>query len=250
MSETNYTARFRGPHILERGRDSFLTCPVYTSGALVAPSGGTVTIYDNQYTAIVSAASVTIAGSIAGYTVSAATTSGRTLEEGWIVEWSLTLSSVTEVFTNTAHLVRKKLRPTVTLDDLYARHTVLDPSKTATCIHSMSVAELQRKVDAAFEEIEAEIYGMGQFPSKIPDPSSIRRLHIAKSLVLLFEDLSTRLNESYEKTADTHRKEALEAMRTLRWNPEQADDIPTPDMNARRGALPGAVYLSSRGGGR
>lgn len=250
MSETTYTARFRAPHVIERGRDSFLTCPVYTAGALVAPSGGTVTIYDNDYIAIVSAAAVVISGSIAGYTVSAATTSGRTLQEGWLVEWSLTISGATEVFSNTAHLVRKKLRPTVTLDDLYARHTVLDPSKTATCIHSMSVAELQRKVDAAFEEIEADIYGMGQYPSKIPDPSSIRRLHLAKSLVLLFEDLSTRLNESYEKTAATHRSEVLEAMRTLRWNPERSDDMPTPNNDVRRGALQGAVYLTSRGGGR
>lgn len=250
MSETIYTARLRGPHVIERGRDSFLTCPVYTGGAIVAPTGGTVTIYDNDYTVIVSAAAVVISGSIAGYTVTAATTSGRTLQEGWLVEWSLTLSGATEVFSNTAHLVRKKLRPTVTLDDLYKRHTVLDPSKTATCIHSMSVAELQGKVDAAFEEVESEIYGMGQYPSKIPDPSSIRRLHLAKSLVLVFEDLSTRLNESYKEIAATHRTEALEAMRTLRWNPERGDDVPTPNNDVRRGALPGAVYLTSRGGGR
>jgi len=250
MSETTYTARFRGPHIIERGRDSLLTCPVYAAGALVAPTGGTVTIRDNDYNAIVTAAAVVISGSIAGYTVSAATTSGLNLQEGWVVEWSLTLSSVTEVFSNTAHLVRKKLRPTVTLNDLYDRHTVLDPSKTATCIHSMTVAELQRKVDAAFEEIEADIYGMGQYPSKIPDPSSIRKLHIAKSLVLLFDDLSVRLNESYKETATTHRTEALEAMRNLRWNPERADDVPTPNNDIRRGGLQGAVYLTSRGGGR
>lgn len=247
MSEIRYTARFTGPHLIERGRDSLLSCPVYLAGTLTAPASGTVTIRDNAYTAIVSAAAVTIAGSIANYTVTAGTTSGLQLEEGWTVEWVLTISGSVEVFHNTAHLVRKKLRPTLGLDDLYARHRTLDPSVSTTCIHSLTVSQLQEKVDSAFVELENEIYGMGQFPARIPDPTSIRKAHLALALQRIFSDFATGLNADYRDTANSYRAEYTEAMRTLRWNVEQTDDNPSPNMNVRKGVLPGGIYLASRG---
>ena len=74
-----YTARLVGPTLIERGRDTPIACPVYRDGALVAPSVGTVSIFDSAGVSVVSAAPAPVRGSIAGYTVAAATTSsGRT----------------------------------------------------------------------------------------------------------------------------------------------------------------------------
>ena len=43
-TDTQYTARFSLPELIERGRDELIKCMVYLSGALVAPSSGTVTV--------------------------------------------------------------------------------------------------------------------------------------------------------------------------------------------------------------
>ena len=86
LNDQTYQVRFPLPSLLERGIDTVIKAPVYQSGALVAPSAGTVTIYDDSNTARVSAAAVTITDSVATYTVTAGTTSGLTLADGWRVE--------------------------------------------------------------------------------------------------------------------------------------------------------------------
>ena len=46
-TDTNYTARFELPHLIERATDNVLKCPVYLNGALAAPS----TVYEESATA-------------------------------------------------------------------------------------------------------------------------------------------------------------------------------------------------------
>ena len=87
LNDRTYQVRFPLPSLLERGIDTTIKAPVYQAGALVAPSAGTVTIYDETNTAKVSAAAVTIAGSEATYTVTAGTTSGLTSD--YRPAWSL-----------------------------------------------------------------------------------------------------------------------------------------------------------------
>ena len=63
-TDTTYTARFMLPDLIERGRNEVIKCQVYHNGALVAPSSGTVSVYDPSNTAKVDGASVTIASSV------------------------------------------------------------------------------------------------------------------------------------------------------------------------------------------
>ena len=76
MSATLYTARLTGPTLLEKGRDTVITCPVYRDNALVVPSAVAVSIWTAAGVSVVAAAAGTVTGSIATYTVAAASTSG------------------------------------------------------------------------------------------------------------------------------------------------------------------------------
>ena len=64
-TDTQYTARFSLPELIERGRDELIKCMVYLSGALVAPSSGTVTVRNASGDVVINAASATITGSVA-----------------------------------------------------------------------------------------------------------------------------------------------------------------------------------------
>ena len=161
LNDRTYQVRFPLPSLLERGIDTVIKAPVYQAGALVAPSAGTVTIYDETNTARVSAAAVTITDSVATYTVTAGTTSGLTLADGWRVEWSLTVSGGTVRAVNEASLVRQIVRPMISDVDIFRRVPALDPS-SASVITSES--NYQDYIDEANTEIQLRLISAGRRP--------------------------------------------------------------------------------------
>ena len=203
LNDRTYQVRFPLPSLLERGIDTVIKAPVYQAGALVAPSAGTVTIYDETNTARVSAAAVTITDSVATYTVTAGTTSGLTLADGWRVEWSLTVSGGTVRAVNEASLVRQIVRPMISDVDIYRRVPALDPS-SASVITSES--NYQDYIDEANTEIQLRLISAGRRPWLIMSPASLRPVYLNLSLAIIFEDLAARLaNVDYLERADRYR---------------------------------------------
>ncbi len=127
MSATLYTARLTGPTLLEKGRDTVITCPVYRDNALVAPSAVAVSIWTAAGAPVVAAAAGTVSGSIATYTVAAASTSGLAYGADWRIEWSLTLAGVVEVIQTDAALVRNAIRSPIADTDLFSREPLAEP---------------------------------------------------------------------------------------------------------------------------
>ena len=112
-SETLYSARLASDW-LERGRAQKVKCPVYLAGALAAPASGTVSIYNAAGVAVIDAAAVTVASSIAEYALIAGDTSGGELGLGWRIEWSLLMpDTVTHIFRIDSGLVRRRLYPVI-----------------------------------------------------------------------------------------------------------------------------------------
>ena len=247
LSDQEHTVRIVMPDLLQRNVDTVIEAPVYLSGALVAPTAGTVSIYDAGNVAVVSAAAVTIASNVAQYTVAAATTNGKTLGNGWRVEWSLTVSGATINATNEASLVRWLVRPMISDVDVFRRVPALNPA-SATVITSET--DYQGYIDEAHVEISLRLIAAGRRPWLIMSPASLRGVYLNLTLCFIFEDLSARLaNVDYQERADAYREEYMRAWKTLNFSYDRdldgvADDDESGDP-ARVGAA--TVFLTGRG---
>lgn len=245
-SDTLYSARFELPDLIERGKNNALKCRVYRAGALVAPSSGTVSIYDTSTTAVVSAAAVTVSASVATYTLSSALVTDHALEEGWRVEWSLVMpDGVTHVFRNDAALVRGRLYPSITEADLYRVASSLNPAGAAVIHSETSFAD---KIDEAFVQIENRLIAQGNRPNLVLSPSAFRESHIYLALALIFEDFASRLNEAYEIRARMYREMFEGAWGRLRFVYDTDDDgVPDDGAGGARRGGPRSLWLTSRG---
>lgn len=237
---TEYTVRFVLPDLIERGAANTLRCPVYLGGALVAPSAGTVSIYDAANVAQVSGASVTITGSVATYAYSPS--ASLPLGEGWRVEWALIVASAPINARNDAALVRSKLRCPITDQDLYQRVSALNPSGTAP-IHALST--MQDYVDGAWQEINRRLIAKGNRPNLVLSPYSFFDVVLNLALSLVFEDFQTRLSEVHAERAATYRERYEAAWREVSFLNAYLQDGAQADPGRRRSASP-VVMLCGR----
>lgn len=238
MSSTPYTARFTGPTLIEKGRDTVITCPVYRDGALVVPTLVAVSIWTAAGASVVAAAAGTVSGSIATYTVAAASTSALAYGADWRVEWSLTLDSVVEVIQTDAALVRNQIRCPIGDSDLYSREPSLNPNGAAP-IHSLST--LQPFVDDAWITLMQRLLSDGQYPWKMPSAAVVREAMLCLTLSRVFMAFTTGLNESYGKSAEAYGKQYHEAYRTIRYTEVSNPDDPSP--SGQRSAVIPNFYL-------
>mgnify|MGYP000097237117 CR=1 FL=1 len=175
LTDQRRTFRFPLPHEIVYSRGTVLYAPVYLDGALVAPGSGTVTIYDSANVARVSAAAVTVSGSIAQYTVAASTFTEGEVAELVRAEWTLVFSGTDDVAENDGLVVRRDLHPVLTAADLYRRVRGLDPNNSAT-ITALTAAQQQEKIDEAWVAIVGRMIMEGTRPSYLMSPSSLRRI--------------------------------------------------------------------------
>ena len=186
-ADTLYSARL-GHEFLIRGRDNVIKCPVYRDGALAAPSSGTVSVYDSSGALVVSAAAVTVTGSVAQRTVTTATLTPYDYGDGWRVEWSLVMpDGVTHLFLAEAALTRRALYPVVTDADLIARVPALSPSATQRITRD---ANYQAVIDEAWRILIDRLIRHGNTPWWLADPMCTREPHLLLTLSLKFRDLA------------------------------------------------------------
>ena len=245
VTETLYTARFELPELIERARAQTLQARVYRSGALAAPSSGTVTIYKADGSALVSAAAVVVASSIATYALAAATIPATLqAEEGWIIEWALVMpDTVTHTFRNDAALVRRRLYPVVTDADLFLRWKALDPS-SATVITSQ--ANYQDQLDAAWLDIQRRLIRQGNRPNLVLEPSALYESHLLLTGARIFEALASRLNDAYMVQAERFRRQYEAAYHAIQFRFDQDDDGVAPATDRKRTGT-ATVWLAARG---
>jgi len=238
--DTQYTARFELPHLLEQ-RDETITCPVDRDGVVVAVASGSL-VLKNASGVVVATNALTFPGGIATATIDAATLDAEEFGLGWYAEWSLTIATVVHKFRNDAALVRARLYPPVSTVDLFRRLRSLDPSDSEV-ITRMSLADYQAKLDEADVQIQGRLIDVDNRPGRIFSPSATRKTYLALWIALIFEDLSNFENV-YQETADrweTRYERAWDKM-TVIYDPDNDGE---PDINRRRSANR-SVWLSSR----
>lgn len=245
VQETLYTARFHRPDWLARATACTIEMPIERNGALVAPSEGTVSVYDASGTAIVDGEDVTITNQIATYAISAATLPATLeLSNTWREEWSLTMPdrSTAYVFHRDAALVLKHVYPTLTIDNLKRLHTeIVD-------WYSDDLTKVQNIMDAAWEHIEVMLMGQGKLPYRVLSAWSLRRLHECLTLTGLFTDAMTLTSTDgkYKELADRYAKCAADEWSQLVLKYDYANDNSmTDDMDA----VEASVWLCASGRG-
>lgn len=188
------TARFLTPDYLVQGRQQTITCPLYQSGALVAPGSASVIIYDAAGAVVVSDGAE-IEDDIASFVVLAAVVPS-TLPRGmgWRVEWTMTTGSNVRTYRNSAGLIRAELAPVVTDLDLFRRESGLDPAGSAPL---STLATFQPFLDEAWVTILGRLVSKGNLPHLIMEPTALREPHLLLTLHLIFEDFRTRLAEAF-----------------------------------------------------
>lgn len=246
MQDAVYTARFPGPRFIVRNVAETIELRVYRDGALVTPSAVTVSVYDANKTAIVDAQVATVSASVASYTIPAASTADLSLGQGWSIKWTATVAGQVINPINDAALVRRQLWPVVTDLDLFRRASSLDPS-SSTVITSLS--NYQDYIDEAWVEITNRIVNSGRRPNLVLSPYSFRECHLYLTLALIFEDLSTRLNEAYELRAQQYREQYRSAWKEVKALMDDDEDGFADDPHHRTAADP-TVWLGGRGGTR
>jgi hypothetical protein len=240
-----YTTRQDLPYLLEVGQDVKLCAPVYDNGALVAPTAGTITIYDETGTAVVSAAAVTISGSQAEYTAIGSLTSSRSPSAGWRVEWSLTLTGGDVVRPrSTAYVVRRRLYPTIADLDVAKRVPSLaitfDGRPT-----SAGTTTYQGYIEDADTEVQRRLISAGRRSWLVVDAWALREVWLTLTIALIYDALvgAASPGDPYAERA-AHFRELFEAAWTsatlqLDWD----EDGDVDEVDRRTSARPAGVWL-------
>lgn len=241
-TETLYAIQFTGPTVVEKGVDSAITAPVYLDGALVTPTGATVTIYDASNVVIVSAGVASIVAGIATYTVSGATTSSLTPADGWRFDWAITLTGGEPLNAVTdGVLALRRIRPVVSDADLLKYHPALTRKRPPT------ESSYRDYLEAGWLEVEAMLVGSGKRPWLIISPHALRALHLHRTLTIIYRDFATGGPSSVEWAL----MEKYEALARSDWEGltllTAAVATGEPDTAGRRVAADPTYWLCSRG---
>ena len=172
------------PEFIVRAQANPIEAQIFdTTGTLIAPDSGTVTIYDGSSAKVVDAAAVAIVADIASYTIGAVDLPDtKQLEDGWRVEWDLVISGNPAVkFVRAASLVRSNLFPTVVSADLEARHQNL-----SRLIATGNDAD--NFITTAWEVIVRMLLKAGRMPYLVLSPWALHDALVFQSLTLIFRD--------------------------------------------------------------
>jgi len=241
-----FTARIPFPEYLERGRDQLVKLEVYRAGSLQAPASGTFSLFDPDGVAVVDAQAITVASSVATYTISASLLPNTTpVGEAWQAEWVLTFADgVTRTFRRSAALVLRALFPVVTDIDLLACYSDLDDLRPA------DRTSYQEYIDEAWRRVIGRLVARGKFPYLVLDPWSLREYTLETTLALVFADFGSSVGEGrYVELAEMHKRTAAAAWRNLNFIYDEDHDGRPNGHGKRKSAHP-VIYLSNAQRGR
>lgn len=183
--EIVYTFRTVGPDVLQRARTQTVQMEAYRDGALVAPSGGTFSLLKPDGSAVVDEEAVTIASSVARYTIDA-TDLPATLDLGqdYQERWTLTMPDLTtRTVVREAAVARFQLHPVISDVDVTAEYPDLVSE------YSTVLTSLQTFLDEAWRRILEMLFQRERWPDLLLTTSSLRRPHLELALHLAHKAL-------------------------------------------------------------
>ena len=239
VSAPDYTIRHELPvTLIEHGRDSTLSCPVYSGNSLTAPSAATVSVFNASGTQVVTDAAAALVGDVMQYTVTAATTSNEDKGYGWRVVWTVTLAGAERTFDHDAALVRRVGFSVVTDADLFRRCPYLDASTPGAITRETTMQPWRQE---AWLTIQHRLLQAGRRPWLVIDSASLREPEIALSLALIHESLAIRGAPQIAERAQVYRQQFEKFMGSISLRYDRDDD---GDVDEQRQAV-GSLWLGS-----
>jgi hypothetical protein len=206
---------------------------VYQNGARQTLSAASATVYRPDGTTFATPTVVLSDGDKLGtVNITGASTASESLGDGWRISYVVTVGGDVYEFANEAMLVRSALYPVLTDADLYKRVSSLDPDGTTPIT---SLESFQDFRDEAWIEISQRLIQEGNRPALVLSPTALRGAHLELTLAIVFEDLSTRLNEAYEARAQQYRRQYEQTWRRLTFRYDADENGNPDDVRRRRG---------------
>lgn len=236
---TRYSTDFRVADIIRRGVTTTLRCAMYRGGSLVVPVSGTISVYDEAGTTIVSAAAATMADGVATYAVLGSATSALDLGDGWRVSWSLTMpDGIVHVAENNAILARHVPHCPVSERDIWSRVPSLHPDSSGRI---STRRDYSTTIDDAWVQIQDGLISRGRRHELIVTATQLREVTLLLCLALIFEDLAAGMQDgsAMRLSAADYRRQYAAAWANLSFDYDDDDDG-TPD---KRSAPPKTVWL-------
>ena len=236
---TRYSTDFRVADLIRRGVTTTLRCAMSRGGSLVAPVSGTVSIYDQAGTAIVTAAAAVVADGVATYDVLGTTTASLQLREGWRVSWSLTMpDGVVHVAENNAILARHVPHCPVSERDIWSRVPSLHPDSSGRI---STRRDYSTTIDDAWVQIQDGLLSKGRRHELVVTATQLREVTLLLCLALIFEDLAAGMQDgsAMRLSAADYRRQYATMWAQLSFDYD-SDDDGTPDTRA---SAPQTVWL-------
>jgi len=192
-----------------------VTCPVRhgSTGALQTPSSGTLTVKRPDGTSFLSAGVVTVSNSVATYDL--ASLAAEDVGQGWVLEWSLVISSVTYTFRYDAYVCAYIPHNSISVQDLYTyepelRHRVPQGQSTRG-----DDTGWQPQVDDAYYALIQWLLDGGHRPWLIVGMTGTREWLRTLALMRCCRALSTTTEDQWTKKTTDYRYEHKDASAKL-----------------------------------
>lgn len=240
---TPYSARIRTVELLERAKAQTTSITIYRDNAAVIPTSATYTLKASSGSKLVDAGSAAIdSGSgVVTYTHSAEELpSSKTLGEGYMQEWSITIDSEVHIFRRMTALVLRRLYPVVSDIDLTSVYSDLQELRPS------SLTSYQKYIDDAWYQIIRKIRAKGNFEYLVMSSEALYEPHRHLSLYLIFRDFHSSLGQSsgrFLDLANEHQRMYHFELDNTNWYYDENHDNKVSDQDKRTAQQP-VIYTN------
>jgi hypothetical protein len=179
----HYSARFSSPDFIERAKDQRLTFEVQYEGAIMAVASGTLTLRNESNVAVLDGVAVQVAsdGSVYYDLTAASVPTTEPISQRWLEDWALTFTDgQVHTFRRSAHLIKRRLYPCVTIAELARRHND---------IRGLTSQSLQGYIDDAWDTLILRLIEDGRYPQQVMTPEGLIEAHKALTLSRAYLDM-------------------------------------------------------------
>ena len=239
MSDAVYSARWKGPTLIEKGKAQTVSLTIEKANAAPSISAATCTIYKPTGETLKDAATATISSGTVSLALVANDTSAESLGAGWLIKFDCTIGSNVYTFYNDGCLSLGRLYPPVGHSDLVGRH-----SDIANLLAS-GVSSLQPYIEDAWADITNRAYSESVPFWRLRTSSAFRAPMFSKCFALIFRDYATLMSaqDRYMQLADYYEHLYEKDYQSLRSRLDNDEDN---TVSTRQQPVSSVIMLSSR----
>ena len=240
---TPYSPRLRIPELLERAKGQTTELEIYRDGAQVVPTLATYSLVrpDNIYIVEGGSPAISESGTLTYTHTSGQLPATLPLGEGYIQEWSVTISGEVFEFRRMTSMVLKRLYPVITDLDLTSTYSDLES------IRPSSLSSYQKYIDEAWytliNRLRTESSG---YEYLVLSPVALRASHLELSLFYIFRDFHSSLGQTngrYLDLAEMHKKAYAVEWSSVNWIYDENHSGRADDPDNRKSRL-STIYLN------